>query len=124
MHVAGHALARWDRARELMHHRMTALGFWNRLVGGETQTLMAELAPTAGIGRRTIIRVNDVARGASARSIIPGMIVRSEKSEERIVQSRFLQTEKNGIGAVQCSETALRKSSIGMAIWFLAGWQA
>ncbi len=47
MHVAVHALARRNRARELVHDRMAALGLRNRFVGGETQTLMSELAPPA-----------------------------------------------------------------------------
>src|SRR5947207_12334754 len=100
MHVAIHALARRNRAGELVHDRMPALGFRNRFIRRETQTLMSKFAPPAGICRRTIVRVNNVTGRATARSIIAGMIVRSEESEKRIVQSRFLQTEKNGIGAI------------------------
>src|SRR3954468_127757 len=104
MHVAVHALARRNRAGELVHDRVTALGFRNRFVGGETQTLMTELTPPTGIGRGTIVRVNDVTRRATARPIIARMIVRSKKSEKRIVQSCFLETEKNWIGAIECAE--------------------
>src|SRR5207244_10116764 len=124
MQVAVHALARRNRARELMHDRMTAFCFWNRFVRGETQTLMAELAPPPVIRRRTVVRVNNVTGRATARSIIARMIVRSEKSEQRIVQSRFLETEKNRIGAVQRAETALGKSAVGFAVRFFACWQA
>src|SRR4030088_1870710 len=52
------------------------------------------------------------------------MIVGSEKSEKRVVQSCFLQAEKNGIGAIQCSEAALGKAAIGFAIWFRTGRQS
>src|SRR5438270_11612253 len=52
------------------------------------------------------------------------MIVRSEKSEEGVVQPCFLQSEKNGIGAVQCSETAFGKAAVGFAIRFRACWQS
>src|SRR5437764_5288427 len=107
-----------------MHDRMAAFGFRNRFVGRETQTLMTEFAPPTRICRRTIVRVNDVAGGATARSIIAGMIVRSQKSEKRIVQSRFLQAEKNWIRAIQCSESAFRKSAIWFAVRFFAGRQA
>src|SRR5437763_1235686 len=100
MHVAVHTLARRNRARELVHHRVAALGFRNRFVSGKTQTLMSELAPPTGIRRRPIVRVNNVTRRAAARAIIAGMIVRPEKSEKRIVQSRFLETKENGIGAI------------------------
>ena len=107
MHVAVHALARRNRARELMHDRMAALVFRNRCVAGEAQALMPVLAPPTGIGRRTIVRVNDVAGRATARTIIARMIVRAEKAEQRIVQSRFLQTEKNRVGAIERAEAAL-----------------
>src|SRR5205085_192946 len=115
-----HALARRNRTRELVHDRMTALGFRNRFVGGETQTLMTELAPPTGIRRRTIVCVNNVTGRATTRSIIAGMIVRTKKSKKRIVQSCFLQTKKNWIGAIQRTETALGKPAIGMAIRFFA----
>src|SRR2546423_13964142 len=103
-----------------MHDRMAALGFRNRFVAGETQTLVAKLAPPTGIGRRPIVRVNNVTGRATARSIIAGMIVRSKESEKRIVQSCFLQTKENWIGAIQRSETALGKSAIGMAVRLFA----
>src|SRR5438270_4041902 len=107
-----------------MHDRMTALGFRNRFVRGKTQTLMTELVPPAGVRWRAIVSVNNVTRRATARSIIARMIVRPEKSEKRIVQSCFLQTEKDRIGAIQCSETALRKAAIGFAVWFRTGRQS
>src|SRR5205807_9645428 len=107
MHVAVHALARRDRASELVHDWMTALGFRNRFVGREAQALMSKLAPPTGIRRRTIVRVNNVTRRAAARAIIAGMIVRSEKSEKRIVQSCVLETKENGIGVILRAEAAL-----------------
>src|SRR5207249_12322940 len=61
MHVAIHALARRNRAGELVHDRMSALGFRNRFVSAETQTLMSKLVPPAGIRWRTIVGVNNVA---------------------------------------------------------------
>ena len=94
-----------------MHDRMAALVFRNRLVGGETQTLVAVFAPPAGIRRRTIVRINDVAGRATARAIIARMIVRSQKSEQRIVQPRFLQTEENRIGAIERAESALGQAA-------------
>src|SRR5207253_1546567 len=53
MHVAIHALARRNRAGELVHDRMSALGFRNRFVSGETQTLISELVgnPSESCGR-------------------------------------------------------------------------
>src|ERR1700682_5343636 len=47
------------------------------------------------------------------------MIVRSEKSEKRIVQSRFLQTKKNRIGAIQGSKSALGQTALGVTGRFI-----
>src|SRR5712692_867925 len=52
------------------------------------------------------------------------MIVRSKKSEQRIVQSRFLQTEKNWIGAIEGAETALGEPIARSSVWFGARWKA
>src|SRR5207244_12234054 len=65
-----------------------------------------------------------VAGGATARSTIAPRMVRYEKSEEGVLQPCFLQTQKNGIGAVQCSETAFGKAAVGFAIRFRACWQS
>ena len=86
---------------------MSALIFRNRLIRGETETLMTVLAPIIGIAWRAIVRINDVTSGAATRAIIAGMIVRSQESEKRIVQACFLQTEKNWIGAIESAESAL-----------------
>ena len=80
VHVAVHALARWDRAGELMDNRMPLFIFRDRFVGGETETLMSVSAPPAGISGRTIVRVNDMAGRATACLIIARVIVRSKKS--------------------------------------------
>src|SRR3979411_1488115 len=47
------------------------------------------------------------------------MIVRSEKSEKRIVQSRFLQTKKNRIGAIQGSKSAFGQTALGFTGRFI-----
>src|SRR6266566_6159151 len=107
MHVAVHALARRDGTSELVNDRVSALGFGDRLVGGETETLMSVFAPPPGICRRTIVRVNHMTSRAAARSVITRVIIGSEKSEEWIVQSRFLQPKKDWIGAIERAETAL-----------------
>src|SRR6266516_3371365 len=68
---------------------------------------MSVIAPPAGVRRRTIVCVNNVAGRATTRSIITGMIVRAEKSKQWIVQAGFLQPEKHRIGAIKRPETAL-----------------
>ena len=49
MHVAIHALARRNRASELMDDRMSVLRFRDRWIGSETEPLMSVLAPPPGI---------------------------------------------------------------------------
>src|SRR5947209_6566788 len=97
---------------------MTALGFWNRFVSGETQALMTEFAPPTRICRRTIVRINNVTGRATARSIIARMIVGPKKSEQGIVQSRFLQTKKDRIGAIQRAKAAFGETAIRMTVRF------
>ena len=111
MHVAVHALAGRNRARELVHDRMPALVFRDRWVGAEAEPLMAVLAPPTGIGRRAIVGVDDVTGGAAAGAVIARMIVRPEKAEERIVQPRLLNAEQDRIGPVQSAETALGETT-------------
>ena len=79
VHVAGHALAGRNRARELMGDRMAALVFRNRFIDGEAETLVAVFAIPAGIRWRTVVRINDVARRATAGAIIARMIVRAHE---------------------------------------------
>src|SRR5207249_1637703 len=92
VHVTIHTLAGWNRAAELMDDGMPALGLRNCRVSGKTETLMSVPAPPTRISRRTIVRINDMAGRATARSVIAWMIVRAQKPKQRIVQSCFLKT--------------------------------
>ena len=81
------------------------------LIARETQTLIAVFRIPAGVGRRTVIRVNDVAGRATAAAIIAGMIIRTHEAEHRIVQARLLQVQENGVNAVQRAESALGQTA-------------
>src|SRR5216683_1517923 len=59
-------------------------------------------------------------RGAAAGAIVAGMIVRAGKRHDGIEQARFLETEKNGIGAKLGAETAFAEFVIRLAGVFLA----
>ena len=61
MHVAVHALARRNRAGELMDHRVTTLRFGNGRINSEAQTLVTVLAPPSGVRRRPIVRIYHMA---------------------------------------------------------------
>src|SRR5712664_1873169 len=72
------------------------------------------------MGRITIIRVDHVARGAAATSIVAGMIVRAGERKNRIEQSRFLQAKKYGIRTQLGSKTSFAELIIGLARFFFA----
>ena len=90
-----------------MDDGMPLLIFRDGFVQGETQTLMSVLAPPAGISRRTIVGISDMAGRAPACPIVACMIIRPEESEKRIVQPRLLQTEKHWVSAIEGPESAL-----------------
>ena len=49
------------------------------------------------------------------------MIVRTHEPEKRIVESRFLQTEKYRIGPVECAQATLGKAPFRFAVRFGTG---
>src|SRR5471032_2564678 len=52
------------------------------------------------------------------------MIIRAEEAQERIVQTRFLQTENNGVGAVEGAEAAFGQAPERFSGRFFGGRQA
>src|SRR5690348_3670178 len=95
VHVTVHALARRNRAGELMHDRMTRFVLWDGRIGGKTQAVMPILTPPARVRGRSIIRVNHVTSRASTRAIVTRMIVRTHEAKQRIMQSGLLDAEKD-----------------------------
>src|ERR1044072_8169171 len=70
--------------------------------------------------RIAIVCINHVTRGTTRRTIIAWMIIRAEKVECRIEQTRFLYPEENRIGALCGAETARAESFVRLArIFFL-----
>ena len=74
------------------------------LVAAEAQALVAVLAVVSGMGRRAVVRVDHVTGRATAGAIIARMIVRSQETEQGIVQTHLLQVQKNRINAVEGAE--------------------
>src|SRR5262245_27065208 len=101
---------------------MPAFVFQDRLVAAEAQALVAVFAVPAGMRRRAIVRVNHVTRRATAGAIIAWMIVRTHEAEQRIMQTRLLQVQKNGIDSIQRAETTLRESARRFAGRFSSCW--
>src|ERR1700722_1783076 len=69
---------------------------------------------------RAIVGVNDVTGGATAAAIVAGFVVCAGQRKQWIEQARFLQAEKNGIGAEQSAEAAFAELVVGAAGFFFA----
>src|ERR1051326_1066489 len=109
MHVAGHALARWNRARERVPDRMTRLGARRvyRGIDGLRLSVVPILRVLHRVFGRSVVRVDHVAGRAAAAAIIAGLIVRTRKGEERIEQPRLLESEEDGIGSNLGAEASI-----------------
>ena len=56
-----------------------------------------------------IICVDDVARCAAARAVVASVVIGAKKVQCGIEQSRFVQSNKHGVGTVTGTETAFTK---------------
>ena len=111
--MADHALAGRNRARESVANGMAGFVSRNRRIGCRAVAAIAEARVWAGMLRRAVVGVDHVARRASAGAIIAGLVVRAGQRKQRIEQARFLQAEKNGIGAQLGAESALAELVVG-----------
>ena len=107
MHVADHALARRNRAREDVLNGMAGLQFVDGRIGSGAGAGVAEGRISGGMRGIAVIRVNHVTRRTSAGAIIAGMIVGTRQRHHGIDEARFLQAEKNRIGAKLGAEAAV-----------------
>src|SRR2546421_7863605 len=59
---------------------------------------------------RAVISINHMACGATTGTVITGLIVRPHKAKQWIMQTGFLQIEKDRVGPVEGAESTLRQS--------------
>ena len=90
---------------------MARLVLRNHRIGGARPPLVAGGRVLLGVNHRSIVRVNRVAGGAAAGSVIPRLIVGAEQIERRIHQPRLLQADDHRIGAIERAEPAIAESS-------------
>ena len=97
MDVADDALAGRDGVArcEAMLDRMARLVLGNGRVGGVGCRRGCRNGVRAGVDRRAIVGVDDVAGGAAAGAIVAGMVVGAEEVERRIEQARLLQADED-----------------------------
>ena len=88
--MADHALRCGNAAGELMLDGMSRFVFWNADVAASRPAEVARSTVEGRMSRITIVRINDVTRCASRRSIIAGMIIGAQKIQRRIEQPRLL----------------------------------
>ena len=118
VHVAGDALARWNRGREFVLDRMAGFVLGDRRIGVLAQPTMPRLSVRAGVHRRAIVGIDDVTRRATARPIIAGVIVGAEEVERRVEQTSLLQPNENRVGAVLSTESAIAQTCSRTARFF------
>ena len=113
MDVAHDALAGGDGARELVLDGMAGFIVRNGGIDFRAVTLVAVLGIRAGVNRRTVVGVDDVAGRAAAVAIVAGMIVGAGHREDGIEQARLLEAKKNRIGPQLGSETPVAQLHVG-----------
>src|SRR5690349_14585573 len=107
MDVAHDALAGGNGAREFVLDGMAGFVLRDRRIDLRAVRLIAVSSVRAGVNRRAIIGVDDVAGGAATRAIVAGMIVGAGERKDRVKQARFLKAEENGVGAKLSTKTAV-----------------
>ena len=113
-------MAGGNRAGERVFEGVAGLVLRNRGIGGGTVRGVAVLRILAGVRRVAIVGVNHVTGRTATGAIFAGMIVGTGKREDRVEQARFLQAEKDGIGAEFAAEAAIAELVIGLAGIFFA----
>ncbi len=114
MHVANDALAGGNAARKTVLYRMTGFVAWNRGIGLVAQTSIAILGEGAGVHRRPIVCIDNVAGRAAARPVIAGMIVGAQEVKGRIQQARLLQADEDRICPVFGAQSARAQACGGL----------
>ena len=126
VHVADHAGARRDRAREAVRDRVAALVLRDRRIDAERLLVVvalqegrggadvalaevAELREDAAVHRIAVVGVDDVAGGAAAAAEVAGAVVGAEERQVRVVQARLVHVQRRQVDAVQRAEAAVRR---------------
>src|ERR1700691_3404822 len=104
MNVADNALARRNRARELMTNGMAGFVARNGGIGSCSLSLIAVNRVCAGMLRRSVVGIDDMAGAASAGTVVAGLIVGAGERKQRVEQARFLKAKKNRVGGKFCPE--------------------
>jgi len=90
---------------------MARFVFRNCGVDRVTESLVAKLCELSRVYGGFIIGVDNVARGASARTKVSGMVIGAKKIKCGVKQPRFVQSNKHRVGAVAGAESSFTKSN-------------
>src|SRR4029077_4306459 len=88
-----------------------------RIVAGR-RAPVAEFGVGAGVDRRAIICIDDVASRAAARAVIAGVVVGAEEIERGVEQPRARQADHDGIGSVLGAEAPFTEARARLARFF------
>ena len=112
MDVADYALAGGNRAREAVLDRVALFILGDGGVGGGAVAEVSGGGIVAGVGGVAIIRIDDMAGGATGAAIITGLIVGAEEVEQRVEQAGALQALKYGVRARERAEAAIAQAVV------------
>ena len=99
MHVADHALARGDCARQAVLDRVARLVARYGGILAEVVTVVPVLGVRTRIDRIGVVGVHHVACRAAARAVIARLIVGPEKGQVRVVEPRLVDVQDAGADA-------------------------
>ena len=118
--MADHALAGGNSTRERVLDGMTRFIFRDGRIRRSAVTRVAELRVRARVNGIAVVGINHMASRATAGAVVSGMIIGAGQGKDGIEQARFLQAEKNRIGAQFRAEAAIAEFVVGLARMLLA----
>ena len=112
VHVANHALACRYGACELVFEWVPGCTVGNCRVVADRLTAMTVFRIRTRVARIAIIGVNNMARRATGRTVIAGLIVGAKEPGKRIVESRLVKVDQRHRDARARSRPTIRLANI------------
>ena len=113
VHVADHALAGRDGARELVFQGMAALALGDGLVHGHRGAVMALARIGSGMARIAVVAVDHMARGTARGAVIARLVVGPHEPGQGVVQARLMEVDDRHRDARAGAGAAVRLAGIG-----------
>ncbi|GBF31237.1 hypothetical protein MnTg04_01194 [bacterium MnTg04] len=115
MHVADHALAGRNHAREPVPEWVPGFSFRNRWVYRYRNAVVTVLRISTRMPGVTIVGIYHMAGGASRRTVVAGLVVGAEKPHQRIVQAGLLEIDQRHGNSRTGPPPTIRLADVGPA---------